>query len=71
MCAYSYHVALILGTIAVPSKSPVLYVVELYCDHPIRYNRTSILPACTTVSEIWQRPTTLVYNMISVMYFEA
>ena len=42
LCNYSFLVRL-----HVSSKSPELYVVEVYADYPIRYDRTDILPACT------------------------
>ena len=66
MCAYSHDAALcnysFLVGLHVPSKSPALHVEEVNRDYPIRYDRADMLPACTSVSAIWLRPTVLVHN---------
>ena len=73
-CGYSLFASLCNNSFLVrlhaSSKSPALYVVEVYADQPIRYDRTGY-PACMhTVSVICPWATVLVYNMVSMMYFE-
>ena len=65
-----HAVSTLLGTVCM-FHSCLLRVVEVYLEHHVRYDRAKILPACTTVSAIWLRPTVLIHNMVSVMYFEA